>query len=363
MTALTHFRPRNEAVAKKLLFVLTLVAAGITVLFAWLFPTSATRTGVNLTIIGCTVIVALVIWMVVVPAPPLWVWAAYPFTAIALIAVLDVSSSDAGVTAQVFLFFPVLYAGAQLRRLPAVLVCLAAVVAEFVVTALLLPVSTAAVDTSFVGAALATSAALLVLYGERTDDLIAQLERQAAVDPLTGLLTRRVLDRAATSALTSAGSDVGTALLLIDIDHFKRINDVHGHPAGDAVLQQAARILNRINRSTDIISRMGGDEIAVLLPGCSVEAAVGRATDILQAVRAHAFDVAGCSMAGEPEISKSLTLSVSIGLAHLPTHARDLRALYAAADTSLYEAKRNGRDQVGAVGAPVGYADPVGVTS
>ena len=85
-----------------------------------------------------------------------------------------------------------------------------------------------------------TTTALLVFAGERNDQLIALLQQQAAVDPLTGLLTRRVLDSAAAWALHGSGSQQGTALLLIDLDHFERVNDVHGHPAGDSVLSAIA---------------------------------------------------------------------------------------------------------------------------
>jgi len=292
-------------------------------------------------------IIALAVSLVLTGKPSALVWAAYPFTAVAVIAVLDLTSHDASVTAQIFFVFPVLYAGAQLRRHAAACVCAAAVGANLAVTMALLPASTAFVDASFVGAALIAAATLLAFAGERNDQLIAALERQAAVDPLTGLLTRRVLDSAATSALHGSGSDQGTALLLIDIDHFKRVNDEHGHPAGDAVLQQLAAILTRASRHSDIISRLGGDEIAILLSACPLDAAVYRAEQILLEVRSQLFDVSACSMATATSRSTALALSVSIGIAHLPTHADDLRALYAAADASLYQAKTTGRDRIG----------------
>jgi diguanylate cyclase (GGDEF)-like protein len=198
---------------------------------------------------------------------------------------------------------------------------------------------------------LCTVTALLILSAERTDRLIAQLERHAAIDPLTGLATRRVLDSAASSALQGAANDGGTALLLIDLDHFKRINDVHGHPAGDYALQQLAKLLRGVNRTSDLISRMGGDEIAVLMPGCSLPAALRRAEQILLEVRASRIDVGHCSMAMEADIAKELSISVSIGVAHMPTHAAEVHALYAAADASLYNAKRAGRDRVGEAAA------------
>jgi diguanylate cyclase (GGDEF)-like protein len=261
--------------------------------------------------------------------------------------VLDITSHDASVTAQVFFFFPVLYAGAQLRRFATVAICLFAAAGEAVVAFTIAGGSEAVTDLVFVAAALGTTGWLLLHAGERNDRLIDKLERQAAVDPLTGLMTRRVLDTAVSSALSGAGDTGGTALLLMDVDKFKTINDVHGHPAGDAVLQQLATILMRCSRRGDLVSRLGGDEIAVLLTGCPKEAAVRRAERILDAVRAHPFDIEAVSMAGSDE-PRVLSVSLSIGVAHLPMQARDLRELYATADAALYEAKRGGRNQVAA---------------
>ncbi len=183
-----------------------------------------------------------------------------------------------------------------------------------------------------------TTAALLVKAGQRQDVLIAKLQHQAAIDPLTGLATRRVLDQAAMSALSGAASGDGTALILIDVDDFKAVNDNFGHPGGDEVLIQLANLLVEGCRQDDLVSRLGGDEIALLLPGCSEQALLRRADQILWDVRAHAFTLEG---------GEQLSISVSAGLAHAPTDAQDLRSLYAAADAALYEAKRAGRNRVG----------------
>jgi diguanylate cyclase (GGDEF)-like protein len=191
-----------------------------------------------------------------------------------------------------------------------------------------------------VSCALLTTVALLVVAGERQDVLVDQLQRLAAIDPLTGLATRRVLDRAAQSALSGSASGEGTALILLDVDDFKSVNDRFGHPGGDEVLIQLARLLTDGCREGDIVSRMGGDEIAMLLPGCSAEAVVRRADQIMWDVRASAFWVSDASPEGQ-----SLSISVSAGLAHAPTHALDVQALYAAADAALYSAKRGGRNR------------------
>ena len=81
---------------------------------------------------------------------------------------------------------------------------------------------------------------LLIRSGEQQDELVARLERLAAVDTLTGLATRRVLDEAAKTAMSSADSHEGTSLILLDVDEFKSINDRYGHPGGDEVLVQLA---------------------------------------------------------------------------------------------------------------------------
>jgi len=353
---LAIFRPSDEVVAKKAIFALTAVAAGITLLSTVVFPSAQTRAASGLTTIVCLAIVVLAAWLVVASSPSAWLWAAYPIMAVATIAVLDVASADASVTAQVFFLFPVLYAGALLQRAAATVVCAVAIAADACVNVALLPIPVTIVVTSFMGAALGTVAALLCHLGTQNQRLIAELNRRAAIDPLTGLLTRRVLDTAANSALTGARTHTGTALLLIDLDRFKAINDDYGHPAGDVVLQELAGLLTRVNRSSDIISRIGGDEIAVLLPGCSAESAKQRAEEIVHAVRAHKVDISDCSLADNRESNKHLALTVSVGVAHSPTHARDLRELYAAADVSLYEAKRAGRDRVGEMAPPTNAA-------
>ena len=344
MTFADRFLPRNQTVAGWVLFVLTGVAAGLTIVFTIAFPPGPALEGA-VTIALCVGLIAIAAGLVATRRSPAWLWASYPFMAIAFIAVLDVITRDASVTAQVFFFFPVLYAGAQLRRTAAIAVCAASIAGEATVSLLVASGGKTGADLAFVAAALATAGVLLLHSGERNDRLIAQLEQQAAVDPLTGLMTRRVLDTAVKSALDGAGDTAGTALLLMDVDRFKSINDVHGHPAGDAVLQQLARILLGLSRNDDLVSRLGGDEIAVLLPGCPLEVAAMRAEKILDAVRTHAFDITEHTSHGGHERT-CLSVTLSIGVSHLSTRGRELRSLYTAADTALYQAKRQGRNQV-----------------
>jgi diguanylate cyclase (GGDEF)-like protein len=239
------------------------------------------------------------------------------------------------------------------------LVLIAVVAAEWTITCVQLPFGIALVNASYMTAAIITTAALLTAAGERQEELVALLERQAAIDPLTGLVTRRVLDDAAQAAMSGAAGEGGTALILIDVDHFKAINDTFGHPGGDAVLVQLADVLVACSRSTDVVSRLGGDEIALLLPGCSAEALAGRADEVLTKIRDHHFSV------GDDRV---IAVSVSGGLAHAPTDAADLRSLYAAADRALYRAKHQGRNQIhaarldaGGAGTPAGRVTDEGV--
>ena len=161
------------------------------------------------------------------------------------------------------------------------MVLIAVVAGEALITFGMQPWQNAIIDCGYMTAAIVTTAALLTVAEEHRERLISQLERQAAIDPLTGLVTRRVLDDAAQAALSGAASPTGTALILIDVDNFKQINDTYGHPGGDEVLVQLAAALIESARSTDIVSRLGGDEIALLLPGCSAQSLLRRSNQLL----------------------------------------------------------------------------------
>ena len=342
MSVLAQLQPRDRAVAAHVISTLGAVAGGVSVLFAALTPGEHGTTPVSLTITiaTCLAVVAAAILLRRMQNVATWVWATVPFASIVAITALDLVTRDASVSAQIFFFFPALYAAFQLRRYGAMAVAAAAIAGDLVDVFVVLSPRDAFSQSAYLTAAIVTSTALLVLSGERQDALVAQLQHQAAIDSLTGLFTRRVLDNAAAAALSGGASKLGTGLILLDIDKFKQINDEHGHPAGDEVLVRLARLLMLGVRPADTVSRMGGDEVAVLLACCSLATVQQRAEEILWEVRAHEFEIA-------PETV--LSVSVSIGVAHLPTHGHDLRALYSAADASLYSAKRAGRDQIGPV--------------
>lgn len=338
MRLLDHMQPRDHGAAARTVSTLCAVAVAVTVVFA---PFAAHRPDSGpwpmVAAGGAVVCVAILSGLArLFDEANRIAWAVCPLIAVAAIVVVDLLTFDASVSAQIFFLFPTLYGASLLRRTGAVVMTAASLIGELVVVATL-PLQEAVTDFGYVAAALVTAAVLLNRAGERQDALVETLERQAAVDPLTGLFTRRVLDEAATSALSGAGSHEGTALILLDVDGFKVVNDGHGHPAGDELLMQLAGLVSLRSHSGEVVCRMGGDEIALLLPGSSMERARRRAEDVRQGVGAGSF------LVGDGEV---VSVSVSVGIAHSPTHAMTLRQLYAVADAALYRAKQSGRNRV-----------------
>jgi diguanylate cyclase (GGDEF)-like protein len=237
--------------------------------------------------------------------------------------------------AHILFALPVLFAASQLKAPLATLTTALAVVADGAFLSRMLPLVEAATDVLFVATVLVVMTVLVVASVNNQERLVAALEHQAAVDPLTGLVTRRVLDDALADALTASTTGAGVALLLVDVDNFKAINDTYGHLAGDDALTHVARELERWVRHDDaVIGRLGGDEIAILLPGCTRGDAARRGEQLVERVRegpAKTLD------------GHSLTMSISIGVAHGAAQATGARDLYAAADIALYQAKSGGR--------------------
>ncbi|WP_158253627.1 sensor domain-containing diguanylate cyclase [Chromobacterium alticapitis] len=172
------------------------------------------------------------------------------------------------------------------------------------------------------------------------------LREQALRDPLTGLFNRRHLDEILPRVLDhmlALHRDV--AVLMVDADHFKRVNDTYGHRCGDLVLTALGAYLSDHFRSGDIVCRYGGEEFFVLLPGASLEAAFTKAQLLCEAVRRMEIDAQG----------HTLSVTLSIGLALCPLHGEDAESVVLAADEALYQAKQQGRDRV-CVAAPLSQA-------
>ena len=158
-----------------------------------------------------------------------------------------------------------------------------------------------------------------------------QLEELARTDPLTGLRNRRSFDQEFIARFShSCRYDRPLAVAMLDVDHFKKINDERGHQAGDEVLQRVASILRRCTRSTDLVARYGGEEFVIVLP----ETPLFESLQVGEKIRA--------SIAADP-----LGVTASIGIAALPhSQFSTAESMIAAADEALYRAKRNGRNRV-----------------
>ncbi|MHB1375223.1 MAG: GGDEF domain-containing protein [Thauera sp.] len=170
-----------------------------------------------------------------------------------------------------------------------------------------------------------------------------RLAELAATDPLTGLPNRRSFLAYLDAALEEGQREPTrrNALLMIDIDHFKRVNDTHGHPVGDEVLQHAARLIRGSLRQHDRAGRLGGEEFAVLLDDVGLDTALALAERLRHTVAAKpAATVAG-----------AVSLTISLGLCAVS--GRNPARVLADADAALYRAKRSGRDQVCVAGSTV----------
>lgn len=164
-----------------------------------------------------------------------------------------------------------------------------------------------------------------------------QLQEQANRDPLTGLFNRRYLDATMARELTRCQRESQPlSLLVMDIDHFKRINDEHGHPAGDEVLRQVAQLLARRARSSDVVCRYGGEEYVALLPNMTAHKALVRAEEYRSLLQAMPIAFEG----------KELHVTLSIGIASFPKHGSTVHDLIHVADAALYQAKQAGRNRV-----------------
>lgn len=176
-------------------------------------------------------------------------------------------------------------------------------------------------------------AVVLLITAFTVDRFQRQLEALARFDKLTGAYNRQYFDLLASHALKRARRDGRpVALLVFDVDHFKPLNDTHGHAVGDRVLAEVVACARRALRESDLIGRWGGDEFVVMMPACSATSAAEVADKLRRAVT------------GLTETGDTPPVTISVGVAEWRL-GEDLEALVARADTQLYAAKRQGRDR------------------
>jgi diguanylate cyclase (GGDEF)-like protein len=187
---------------------------------------------------------------------------------------------------------------------------------------------------AIVGISLAALLGSLIFAWSRNERM-EELQREASEDPLTGLKNRRRFGEDLRTAMARSRRERTTgALLMLDLDHFKLVNDTFGHPAGDQLIVEIAEVLRRRTRESDSLGRLGGDEFAVVLPRCSREEAIITAEAIARAIREHE------PVDGEP-------ITACVGVAMFGEDARIGAASVASrADAAMYAAKDAGRDGV-----------------
>jgi diguanylate cyclase (GGDEF)-like protein len=192
---------------------------------------------------------------------------------------------------------------------------------------------------AFMGTVISTGLVLNAVVRERTRaiEALAQalktLKEETIRDPLTNLYNRRFLrDYLSRELMRAARENIRVAVIMIDLDHFKQVNDTAGHAAGDLVLTEVATLLKRHIRGTDIACRHGGEEFLLVLPNATPQSARSRGEAICSAIREESGSLMG--------------VTASLGVAIFPDHAAEPEALLRAADKALYEAKERGRDQV-----------------
>ena len=200
----------------------------------------------------------------------------------------------------------------------------------------------------FAGACFVWLTAILSLQTAMDVMRISLLERETFTDPLTGVFNRRYLDRRLTEEFATASRyGLPLSVLLLDLDHFKQINDEHGHQIGDQVLIAAGKIIASELRASDILARYGGEEFLVIAPHTALLKAAEQAERLRKRIEDHDFRL-------QTESGKvvRLRLTISIGVASYGDGIDNVDRLVHAADENLYRAKREGRNRVVAA-API----------
>ncbi len=192
------------------------------------------------------------------------------------------------------------------------------------------------------GSCVAIAMWIVLMTAVASEDYVLRLQSLAMSDALTGLPNRRAgTEQLAHEAAQSRRAGTSLAVAMVDIDHFKRINDDEGHDIGDLALRHVARLLREGLRNTDFIARMGGEEFAVLMPSTTLTQACGALDTLRATIASTPFQWA--VTAGKPQGKRVLTVSIGV-VTIAPTLSED--TLLHQADVALYKAKALGRNQV-----------------
>lgn len=171
---------------------------------------------------------------------------------------------------------------------------------------------------------------------------IDALEAENVTDPLTKVYNRRYLDRRLEEEFArSKRYALDLSVLMLDVDHFKRVNDTYGHPAGDAVLSTLGSLLKTSFRDLDIVARYGGEEFLVICTNTAIDGAALVAERVRQLIESHQIEISDGSGA-----SQTIQIRISIGVAGLSASIGSKEELVQAADQALYRAKQEGRNRV-----------------
>ena len=272
--------------------------------------------------------------------PQLWIGAAWGALPLLLAGAVIATG---GPTSPVVVWFALPAVTLGVRFEPwGMIVGTAYIVALFFLSTMALDPAAAADNSQALTAAMALILSTVILSGALVESDRAH-RRRSTLDPLTGLFNRNALEQRLAELEgqpCDAEEGLSHALLLCDLDHFKRVNDQMGHAAGDAVLQDVAYVMRATLRAGDSIYRVGGEEILVILPGAGREEALEIAERLRRAVRERR--------------PVGVAVTVSIGVAVSRPEAVDTEDLIARADAALYAAKEDGRDAIRFDSEPLG---------
>lgn len=194
----------------------------------------------------------------------------------------------------------------------------------------------------FLGAVLVLFVGTLALETATEIKRISTLQYENITDHLIGIYNRRYLDRRIAEEISRAHRyTLPLSMMLLDIDHFKAVNDNYGHQMGDQVLKRLGELLLNRVRDTDIIARYGGEEIAILLPQTAASCALDLAERLRQAVETSIM-----VPADEDNNTEAITITVSLGVTGLDRQVSDSQIFIQRADEALYQAKSDGRNRV-----------------